>query len=188
MYVLTTFVLGAMLHAILPYARNDIQRAWKKLRAKCEARRTQWPLETLHRFAASAPRPSWVLELCSSCGRPDDHPCHCHPDGEPRTLTMARLSDAYLIPGSLGTFARAVFSVDPDAKVWTEQKRFPATVFIETSLTRDGNDNGGQKFEHLRKAVWFAKTVGVLVIVIGVGALSVSLEEQETWLREAGAL
>jgi hypothetical protein len=112
---------------------------------------------------------------CIHCGKLDSDPAHLHPD-----MTIGPFyspKDSVLPWGTLNRMAMRCTEVDPGVVLMEESQRFPFIVFAQLT------DN--DLLPKVRRALWWEKPAGVLVVVMGVGEIHYTLEEQEAWLDEA---
>ena len=158
-----------------------------------ERKRKPVDYAALHRFAGNFELGD--AQACVQCGLRFTDPTHLCPT---RVLTLEsvarRHGSAVPLEGSLSSLAMAVFDVEPSARIY-EDARHPFVVFIElaplepcmyaicdehvaTWSSPPGN------LEALRRAVWWVKPMGVLVIVIGRGTLTYTAEDADLWLKE----
>jgi hypothetical protein len=112
---------------------------------------------------------------CVYCGKLDDAPEHLHPSMKVGPFDIPR----DLVPpwGTLTRVAARVIKEDPGAILMEESKRFPFVVFVQLTA----ND----LLPKVRRALWWEKPVGVLCVVLRVGEIQYTLEEQEEWLDGA---
>jgi hypothetical protein len=107
---------------------------------------------------------------CRACGNARAHPWHAYP------LEVATLANVDLsVPCASGSFyalAQAVLGVDPGAAVWQDFHHH--VVFVEASHHR--------YWQAIRRAAWWEKLVGAVLVVVWFGAVTYPIEETERWL------
>lgn len=110
---------------------------------------------------------------CVYCSKPDDDPAHLHPDVKVGPFDIP--TDSVIPWGTLTSMAAYVIAEDPGAILMEEYKRFPFTVFVQLT------DN--VLLSKMRRVLWQVKPVGALAVVLGVGEIQYTLEEQDEWLN-----
>jgi len=113
---------------------------------------------------------------CIYCGMLDAAPEHLHPTIRVGPFDISK----ELVPppwGTLTCMAARCTAEDPGAVLMEEFKRFPFTVFVQLT------DN--ELLPKVRRALWWEKPAGVLLVVLGIGEIQYTLEEQEVWINEA---
>jgi len=109
---------------------------------------------------------------CVYCGKLDAAPEHLHPDVKIRLFNIPR--DSVPLQGTLTEMAARVIEEDPGAVLMEEYRRFPFIVFVQLT------DN--DLLPKVRRALWYSKPCRILVVVLGIGKILYTLEEQESWL------
>ena len=146
-------------------------RRWiRNWRVKRRAKR-QVPMSALHCCV-----PAYAT-CCRVCAKGSHDEVHLHPYNEPLTINNVSVPPA---SGTLGELAYEVFQLDMGAVVY-EATGFPMTVFVEL----DQHVETAALREKVRRAVWWVKSPGILVVIVGHGALRYDVSDEERWLKEA---
>lgn len=112
----------------------------------------QVELHELHRWHS-------ITDTCGYCGGTHGNGRHLKPSHRPLTIYDVTFPAT---PGSLMAIVAAACCVDANACVY-QAEGYPGVVFIELM--------DAALYHHASAEVWLRKTIGVLVIFVGLGRL-----------------